>query len=66
MVGFPGGSEVKNLPAKQQPQEMGLIPGWGSSPGGEHGSPLQDSCLEDPMNRGDWWTIVHRIAQSQI
>ena len=36
MVGFPGGSEVKNLPAKQEPQEMGSIPGSGSPPGGKH------------------------------
>ena len=30
------------------------IPGWGRSPGGEHGSPLQYSCLENPMDRGAW------------
>ena len=23
--------------------------------GGGHGNPLQYSCLEDPMDRGDWW-----------
>ena len=62
MVGFPGGSEIKNLPAKQEPQEMGSIPRLGSYPGGRHGNPLHYSCLEDPMNRGDWWTMVHRIA----
>ena len=65
MVGFPSGSEIKNLPAKQEPQEMGSIPGLGSYPGGRHGNPLHYCCLEDPMNRGDWWTVVHRIAQSQ-
>ena len=30
------------------------IPGWGRSPGGEHDSPLQYSCLENPMDRGAW------------
>ena len=38
---------------------MGLIPGLGRSPGGGHGSPLQHSCLENPMGRGAWWTTVH-------
>ena len=35
------------------------IPGLGRSPGGGHCSPLQDSCLENPTNRGSWWAIVH-------
>ena len=26
----------------------GSVPGWGRSPGGGHGNPLQDSCLENP------------------
>ena len=29
--------------------EAGSIPGLGRFPGGEHGNPLQDSCLENPM-----------------
>ena len=29
--------------------------GSGTSPGGGHGSPLQYSCLENPMDRGAWW-----------
>ena len=32
----------------------GSIPGWGISPGGGNGNPLQYSCLEHPMNRGAW------------
>ena len=27
--------------------------------------PLQYSCLENPMDRGDWWATVHRVAKSQ-
>ena len=42
---------------------MGSIPGLGISPGGEHGNPLQYSCLENPMDRGAWWATVHRVAQ---
>ena len=32
--------------------DPGSIPGWGRSPGGGHGNPLQYSCLENPMDRG--------------
>ena len=46
--------------------EVGLIPGSGRSPGGGHGNPLQFSCLENPMNRGAWWTAVSRAAQSDM
>ena len=38
---------------------MGLIPALGSSPGGEHGNPLQCSCLENPTGRGAWRAAVH-------
>ena len=46
---------VKNLPANAEDvRDMGLIPGLGRSPGGGRGSPLQYSCLENPMGRGAW------------
>ena len=49
-VGFPGGPVVKNLPANSgDAGDLGSIPGWGRSLGGENGNPLQDSCLEKPM-----------------
>ena len=35
----------------------------GRSPGGRHGNPLQDSCLENPMDRGAWQTEVHEVAE---
>ena len=44
---------------------MGLIPGLGRSRGGGCGSPLQYSCLENPMDRGAWWAAVHGVAKSQ-
>ena len=34
--------------------DMGSIPRLGRSPGGQHGVPFQCSCLEKPMDRGDW------------
>ena len=43
---------------------MGSIPGSGRSPGGENGTPLQHSCLENLMNRGAWRATVHRVAKS--
>ena len=33
-------------------------------PGGEHGNPLQYSCLENPMGRGAWWAAVHRVTET--
>ena len=44
-------------------RDVGLIPGSGRSPGGGHGNPLQYSCLENLMNRGDWRATVHRDAE---
>ena len=47
--------EVKNPPANSGDiREAGSIPGWGRSPGGGHGNPLQYSCLENPMDRAAW------------
>ena len=44
-------------------RNTGLIPGWGRSPGGGHGNPLQYSCLENPMGRGAWRATVHRVVE---
>ena len=59
MVGLPGGSVVKNLPANADDTgDTGSIPESGRSPGERNGNPLQYSCLENPMDRGAWWAIV--------
>ena len=64
-MGFPGGTLVKNPSANAGGvREAGLIPGSGRSPGGGHGTPLQYSYLENPMDRGAWWATVHRVAKS--
>ena len=56
-VGFPDGSVVKNLPANAVASAaMGSIPGSGRSSGGGHGNSLQYSCLENPTDRGAWWS----------
>ena len=46
--------------------DAGSTPGLGRSPGGGNGNPLHYSCLENPMDRGAWQAMVHRVAQSQI
>ena len=60
-MGFPGGPEVKNLPANTG--DMGSTPGSGRSPGEGNGNPLQYSCLENPVDRWAWWATVHRVAK---
>ena len=58
---------VKNLPADAgYTGNAGLIPRSGRFPGGEHGNPLQYSCLENPMYRGAWWAMAHRVAESDM
>ena len=59
------GTQVfKNMPANSGDiRDVGLIPGSGRSPGEGHGNPLQYSCLENLMNRGDWRAMVHRDAE---
>ena len=43
----------------------GSIPGLGRSPGGGHGSPLQYSCLENPVDGGAWQAAAHGVSKSQ-
>ena len=45
-------------------RDVGLIPGSGRCPGGGHGTPLQYLCLENPMDRGAWQAMAHRVANS--
>ena len=64
-MGFLVALVVKNLPASAGGvRDGGSIPGLGRSPGGGHGNPLQYSCLEDPMDRGAWWSTVHWVAKN--
>jgi len=44
--------------------DSGSIPRLGRSPGGGHGNPLQYSCLENPMGRGAWWALLHRLTRA--
>ena len=58
----PRGSEVKVSACNTG--DLGSIPGLGRSPGEGNGNLLQDSCLENPMDRGAWWATVHRVTKS--
>ena len=52
-MGFPGGTVVKNLSASAgDTRDMSLNPGSGRSPGVGNGNLLQDSCLENSMDKG--------------
>ena len=56
---------VKNPPANiGDIRDESSILGLGRSPGGGHSNPFQYSCLENPMDRGAWRAIVHRVSQS--
>ena len=44
--------------------DLGSIPGSGRSPGEGNGNLLQYSCLENPMDGGDWWATVHGVTKS--
>ena len=59
-LGFPGGSVGHDSTCSAG--DGGSIPGLGSSPGEGNGYPLQNSCLENPMDRGAWWAIVHGVT----
>ena len=52
-MGFPGGASDKEPSANAgDARDVDSIPGWGRSPGGGLGHPVQYSCLENPMDRG--------------
>ena len=58
---IPGGSVVKNPPAKAG--NAGSIPPSGMSPGEGNGNPLQYSCLGNPMDKGAWWATIHGVTK---
>ena len=72
-MGFPGGTSGKKKKNKKTKlsvnagdvKEASLIPGSGRSPRGGHGNPLQDSCLENPMDKEAWQATAHGVAQNQ-
>ena len=55
---------VKNLPANAG--DASSVPGLRRSPRVGNDNPLQYSCLESSMDRGDWWATVHGVAESDM
>ena len=63
-MSFPGGVTGKESACKAGDLgDVDLIPGWGRSPGGGHGNPLQYSCLEDSTQKGAWQAIVRGVQR---
>ena len=62
-MGFPSGSEGKEFDCSVV--DLGSIPGSGRSPAARNAYPLQDSCLENSMDRDAWRVTVQGVAQSQ-
>ena len=61
---FPGGSVVKNPPARAGgARDTSSVPGPERSPGEGNGNSLQYSCLENPMDRGAWGATVPGVAK---
>ena len=60
-MGFPGGPAEENSPANAG--DAGLIPGSGRFPGEGDGNALQNSCLENSMDRGAWRATVHEVSR---
>ena len=52
------------LPQRISGKECRRLRRGGFGPGEGNGTPLQHSCLENPMDRGDWRATVHGIAES--
>ena len=61
-AGLPGAFSIGDAGAGDL-RDVGLIHGWGRSPGEGGGNPLQYSCLENRMDSGAWWATVHRVAR---
>ena len=62
-LGFPDGSDGKESACNAR--DLGSIPGLGRSPGEENDCPLQYYCLENPMDRGAWQSMVRGVAKSR-
>ena len=61
---FPGGSDGKESACNTG--DLSSIPGWVRTPGEGNGNPLQYFCLENSMDRGAWWAIVHGVTKNPI
>ena len=56
-------SRIQRSPEYKKKRDAGSIPGSGRSLGEGRGTPLQYSCLENPMDGGAWWATVYWVTQ---
>ena len=61
ILGVPWHSTVISLSLSFFPLELDI---YSQAPGEGNGNPLQYSCLENPMDKGAWWAIIHGVAKS--
>ena len=61
--GHAGGSAGKESACSAE--DLGSIPWLGRYLGEENGKPFQYPCLENAMDRGGWWAVVHGITKSR-
>ena len=59
--GFLGGLDGKESACNAG--DLGSIPGSERLAGEENGNPFQDSCLENPADRGAWWATVRGVTK---
>ena len=60
----PGGSDGKESACEAG--DLGSVPGLGRSLGEGKKNPLQNSCLENPMDKGAWWATVEPKSWTQL
>ena len=63
-MGFLGGSDSKESTCIVG--DLGLIPGWEEPLEEGMATHSSNSCLENSMDRGAWWAVVHVVAKSQL
>ena len=63
LLGFPSSSDSKE--SAYNAGDLGSNPKLGRSPGEGNGNPFLCSCMENSMDSGAWWVIVHQVAKSQ-
>ena len=61
---FPGSSDGKESACNAG--DLGSVPGLGRSLVEGNGNPLQNSCLENSLDRGAWWATFHGLTKSQM
>ena len=66
ILGFPGGTSCKEFDFQcRRRKRLGFDLWVGRSPGEGNDNPLHYSCLENSMNRGAWWAVVHEVTKSR-